>query len=100
MNAKIIHDENPDPTQRYSLLNYQIIDMLFFALFQNKKVHIAYDEKNSIDKQLIHDLLLIINKVGYDSKLLNFVGLSTRMINHFNIFLDQLRIYRYCLNHI
>ena len=100
MNAKIIDEQNIDPSQRYSLLNYQILDILFFALFQNKKVHIAYDEKNSIDKQLIHDLLLIIDKVGYDSKLLNFVGLSTRMINHFNIFLDLLRIYKYCLNYI
>lgn len=89
-----------DNSKEYYKLNYQILDLLFLALFQNKKINITYDEKNKIHEELKHELISIIKKLDYDLNLLNFVSLSPRMLDHFNIILDQLRIYQYSLNKI
>ena len=89
-----------DKYKEYYKLNYQILDLLFLALFQNKKVNITYDEKNKIHEELKNELIRIIKKLDYDFNLLNFVSLSPRMLDHFNVILDQLRVYRYSLNKI
>ena len=96
ISPKNFHDEY----KQYYILNYQILDLLFLALFQNKKVNIAYDEKNKIHEKLKNELVSIIKKLDYNLNLLNFVSLSPRILDHFNIILDQLRIYQYSLNEI